>query len=91
MEQLSFLGGQQLPVEEHFTPDAHIVLHNGDVNDFVATLPDNSISLIVTSPPYNLGKDYENRVSIEQYLETQAKQLNNLCACCAWMGASVGR
>jgi adenine-specific DNA-methyltransferase len=44
----------------------------------VATLPDNSISLIVTSPPYNLGKDYENRVSIEQYLETQAKTIEQL-------------
>ena len=78
MGQLSLLDGQQIPVEEHYTPNAPIVLHHGDVNDFVATLPDNSIRLIVTSPPYNLGKDYENRVSIEQYLETQAKTIEQL-------------
>ena len=30
------------------------------------------IKLIVTSPPYNLGKDYETRSSLDEYLESQA-------------------
>ena len=30
------------------------------------------IKLIVTSPPYNLGKDYETRSSLDDYLESQA-------------------
>ncbi len=31
-------------------------------------LPDNSIHLMVTSPPYNVGKDYDNDLTLEEYL-----------------------
>jgi adenine-specific DNA-methyltransferase len=34
--------------------------------------------LIITSPPYNLGKNYENRVSIDKYLETQTRIIGQL-------------
>ena len=66
------------PVETSFRPEAEIVVFSGDVVDFLAQIPDNSVALIVTSPPYNLGKEYENRVSIEQYLQTQAKIIAQL-------------
>jgi len=32
-------------------------------------LPDNSIHLMVTSPPYNVGKDYDEDLTLEEYLE----------------------
>lgn len=32
-------------------------------------LPDNSVHLIVTSPPYNVGKEYDQNLSFEEYLE----------------------
>jgi len=66
-------------ISPQFSPDERIVLHQGDVDNFVATLPDKSISLIVTSPPYNLGKSYETRVAIAEYLETQAQIITQLC------------
>jgi len=66
-------------IESSFSPNAEIVLFHGDVNEFVAHIPDNSVSLVVTSPPYNLGKEYENRVAIEQYLKTQAQVISQLC------------
>ncbi|MHA2173464.1 MAG: DNA-methyltransferase [Candidatus Hodarchaeales archaeon] len=31
-------------------------------------LPDNSIHLIISSPPYNVGKEYDSDVSMEEYL-----------------------
>ncbi|MFW9903755.1 MAG: DNA-methyltransferase [Candidatus Thorarchaeota archaeon] len=31
-------------------------------------LPDNSIHLIITSPPYNTGKDYDNNLTLNEYL-----------------------
>ncbi len=31
-------------------------------------LPDNSIHLMVTSPPYNVGKDYDKDFTLEEYL-----------------------
>ena len=63
----------QIPksIETQFHPSADIVLYHGDVATFVSTIPDNTISLIITSPPYNLGKAYENPVSITTYLKTQ--------------------
>jgi modification methylase len=31
-------------------------------------LPDNSVHLMVTSPPYNVGKDYDEDLTLEEYL-----------------------
>ena len=39
--------------------------------DFLSTLPDQSVQLIITSPPYNIGKSYEKNKSIEKYLALQ--------------------
>ena len=39
---------------------------------FMRGLSDESMSLIVTSPPYNIGKSYETRQSCENYIEDQA-------------------
>lgn len=66
------------PIETSFKSDAEIIIFSGDVNEFVAQVPDNSVALVVTSPPYNLGKEYENRVSIEQYLKTQSQLMAQL-------------
>ena len=38
---------------------------------FMAALPDGQFKLIVTSPPYNIGKDYESKTSLEAWLEGQ--------------------
>ena len=40
---------------------------------FMARLPDESMDLIVTSPPYNLGKVYEGKTSLERYLDSQTQ------------------
>lgn len=66
-------------IESDFHPDAEVVLYQGDVSDFVATLPTACMGLIITSPPYNLGKDYEDRKSIEEYLEQQSQVIEQLC------------
>ena len=39
-------------------------------------IPDEFIQLIVTSPPYNLGKEYEKKVDLDTYLEQQEKVIN---------------
>ncbi len=35
----------------------------------MAELPDHSVHLMVTSPPYNVGKEYDRDVTLEDYLE----------------------
>ena len=39
---------------------------------FLARLPPESMKLIVTSPPYNIGKEYEARSPLDSYLADQA-------------------
>jgi site-specific DNA-methyltransferase (adenine-specific) len=34
----------------------------------MAELPDNSMHLMVTSPPYNVGKDYDDDLTLDEYL-----------------------
>jgi len=60
-----------LPLADRFDPRADLIL-------FVATLPDDTVQLIVTSPPYNLGKNYENRVAMAKYLQVQARTIEQL-------------
>lgn len=45
----------------------------GDTLDFLKKLPRSPIfDLVVTSPPYNIGKSYEVRKSLDDYLKEQA-------------------
>lgn len=46
-------------------------LYTGSCMDFLPTVPDESVQLVVTSPPYNIGKEYEKKISIEKYIEQQ--------------------
>jgi DNA modification methylase len=41
-------------------------------------MPDESVDLVVTSPPYNLGKPYEQRVSLGDYLIEQKEVISQL-------------
>src|SRR5215216_3404649 len=41
--------------------------------EFMKPLKSGSMKLIVTSPPYNIGKAYERRTSMDRYLKEQAK------------------
>ena len=52
--------------------DAHAEIKCQDNLKFMRKLEDESMNLIVTSPPYNLGKEYEGRLSLEKYIEEQA-------------------
>lgn len=59
-------------------PDADIVLYRGDCRDLLHAVADGSIQLVVTSPPYNIGKKYEKRVVLEDYLRRQ-REVIDLC------------
>jgi adenine-specific DNA-methyltransferase len=41
--------------------------------EFTRGLDSGSMQLIVTSPPYNIGKSYESRSSLDQYLQAQSE------------------
>jgi adenine-specific DNA-methyltransferase len=62
-----------------YQPDAEVVLYEGEAEAFLKQIPDASVSLVITSPPYNLGKAYENKVSINRYLANQEQTIAELC------------
>jgi adenine-specific DNA-methyltransferase len=66
-----------IEIADHYSPTASAVLYQGDCLDLLAELPRGSQKLIVTSPPYNIGKSYEKhrKLSIDEYLEGQRRTI----------------
>ncbi len=65
--------------ELNHTNDADIpdsVLACQENIEFMRHLPDAKFKLIVTSPPYNLGKSYENKMLLDDYLVAQEQVIN---------------
>ncbi len=56
-------------VYEKFDLRRNIVVYPGDCLKLLKDIPDESLQLIVTSPPYNIGKEYERKLKLTQYLE----------------------
>jgi adenine-specific DNA-methyltransferase len=48
----------------------------GDCLDLLLGLPDESVDLVVSSPPYNIGKEYEKRKPLDVYLAGQREVLS---------------
>jgi adenine-specific DNA-methyltransferase len=46
-------------------------IYLGDCLDLLRSLPDASVDLVISSPPYNLGKEYEDRRELAAYLDEQ--------------------
>jgi adenine-specific DNA-methyltransferase len=44
--------------------------------EFMRGLKDESMDLIVTSPPYNIGKSYEKKSTLDQYIKDQAQVIS---------------
>ncbi|MFX0025870.1 MAG: DNA-methyltransferase [Candidatus Hermodarchaeota archaeon] len=65
-------------ISTEFNEKKNIILHHGLSHDFLKTIPDKIIRLIITSPPYNLGKVYENEVEFDKYLMEQELVINEL-------------
>jgi adenine-specific DNA-methyltransferase len=47
-------------IYKNFRANNRVSLHFGDCIDLLKQIPDNSIDLVVTSPPYCIGKEYED-------------------------------
>lgn len=51
----------------------------GDTEVLLNSLPKNEIyDLVVTSPPYNIGKEYESRSTLNEYLEWQERIIDEI-------------
>lgn len=68
-------------IHKKFNKEGDIVLYHGDCMDFLRTIPCESIQLIITSPPYNIGKEYEKKLNIDTYLSQQEKVIKECIRC----------
>jgi adenine-specific DNA-methyltransferase len=75
-------------IADDFSTDERAVVHPGDCIDLLRTLPADSMQLIVTSPPYNIGKEYENRLRLDVYMKQQ-EQIINECVRVLDPGGSI--
>jgi adenine-specific DNA-methyltransferase len=67
------LFGQKVKIVDEFAQSESIVVYPGDCLDLLKTIPDRFLQLVVTSPPYNIGKEYEKKLHLDQYLQQQAQ------------------
>ena len=60
---------RQITVSDTYDTDVDVVLFDGDCSDLLKDIPSSSVDLVVTSPPYNIGKKYEKKTSLQSYLK----------------------
>jgi modification methylase len=66
-------GEQEVQTKENLIPPEHLDCLYCKSSQSMAELPDNSVHLMVTSPPYNASKDYDQDLSLEEYLDLLAR------------------
>jgi site-specific DNA-methyltransferase (adenine-specific) len=69
----------------------------GDAREVLKRLPDNCVHLVVTSPPYNAGKEYDEDLTLSEYLDFIEEVIREVYRVLVWGGrvcfniANLGR
>lgn len=63
-------------IDDYFQLEHNIIL--GDTLENLKNFENDKFDLIISSPPYNVGKEYEVKKSIEKYLEEQEHVIEEL-------------
>ena len=67
---------QNTDITEEFHLESRASLFLGDCLTYLRTIPDESVQLVVTSPPYNIGKEYEQSLDIDVYVRQQKEVID---------------
>lgn len=65
-------------IESYFSARNNFSIIQEDVLSACKNLPRDAFSLIITSPPYNIGKQYEKQTSLKEYLTVQREIIAQL-------------
>lgn len=76
-------------IASQFHNNEHIVVTEGDTLSELKKLPEGSFKLAVSSPPYNIGKEYEKIVELQHYLDWQTEVIRELTRLVADDGSIV--
>jgi len=63
-------------IKELYPADHKLI--QGDTFSNLKKFDSKKFDLVITSPPYNVGKEYETKTSIEKYLEQQEEVIDEL-------------
>jgi adenine-specific DNA-methyltransferase len=66
----------EIRIAPSFDLSAEMVLFEGDCLELLRQIPDGAVKLVITSPPYNLGKLYETRLGLDEYVAQQRKVID---------------
>jgi DNA modification methylase len=66
------------PLFKYIDNNLRFEMRNEDCLSTLKGIEDGKFDLVLTSPPYNVGKSYETKTSIEKYLETQEEIIAEL-------------
>ncbi len=58
----------------------------GDAREVLKEVPDKSIHLMVTSPPYNVGKEYDEDLTLQEYLDFIEEAMREVYRTLVWGG-----
>ncbi len=67
---------RQVEIAQSFHVDNVVTLYHGDCLEMLSTMPTECIQLVVTSPPYNIGKEYESRIDPDSYADQQRQVIS---------------
>lgn len=81
------IGQRNLEISSRYNDKEDIVVFEGNCLDLLKDIPDESLQLVVTSPPYNIGKEYERRMKLDTYLEQQAEIIDECVRCLSPRGS----
>lgn len=65
-------------VATSFSPEEEAIIIPGDCLQSLKSLPSGFAKLIITSPPYNIGKSYEKNTSLDHYLAAIGPALDEI-------------
>lgn len=66
----------KIVITDKFSPSSRAVVYQGECLELLKTVPSGAIQLIVTSPPYNIGKEYEKKLNLKTYIAQQEAVIN---------------
>lgn len=76
-------------ISSTYNENARIVLNHDDTAASVQSLPSELFRLVVSSPPYNIGKSYEKQTTLDDYLSWQSEIARDLVRLIAPNGSLV--
>jgi adenine-specific DNA-methyltransferase len=69
---------RQQKIARVYDPSKRCVLLLGDATNLLRTLPDEGIDLVITSPPYFMGKEYDHSGDIRDFINLHRQLLPDL-------------